>query len=377
MAGATSVGIVTPRIEHFAQPLELRNGRVLPTFELMVETYGTLNSDGSNAVLICHALSGNHHAAGFHTPDDRKPGWWDLMIGPGKPIDTRRFFVVSLNNIGGCDGSTGPASINPETGAPWGPAFPQVQVADWVKSQAMLADRLGIKVWAAVIGGSLGGMQALQWATQLPERVRNCVVLAAAPKLTAQNIAFNEIARHAILTDPDWHNGNYSHHKAIPSRGLALARMVGHLTYMSADGMSDKFGRELREDNERAESEEEVVFQVESYLRYQGRQFSTRFDANTYVLMTRALDYFDIAEDFDGDLTAAMTQISARTLVVSFSSDWRFAPARSREITNALINANRPVTYAEIVTDGGHDAFLLSNSDYEGLFGAWMQQVTI
>jgi homoserine O-acetyltransferase len=343
----------------------------------MVETYGELNAARSNAVLICHALSGNHHAAGRYSEDDQKPGWWDLMIGPGKPFDTRRFFVVSLNNIGGCDGSTGPASINPDSGVPWGPDFPQIHVSDWVQSQAMLADRLGIDVWAAVIGGSLGGMQALQWAAQYPERVRNCVVLAAAPKLTAQNIAFNEIARHAILTDPDWHSGHYSRQNAVPTRGLALARMVGHLTYMSADGMSDKFGREIRENDTDMGSEDEVVFQVESYLRYQGSQFSTRFDANTYVLMTRALDYFDIAGDFGGDLTRAMSEITARTLVISFSSDWRFAPARSKEIVNALISANREVTYAEIVTDGGHDAFLLDHPDYSGLLSAWMRQVTV
>ena len=377
MAAEGSVGLVTANLEHFADPLVLRNGRVLPSFELMVETYGELNSARSNAVLICHALSGNHHAAGRYREDDRKPGWWDLMIGPGKPFDTRRFFVVSLNNIGGCDGSTGPASINPDSGVPWGPDFPQIHVSDWVQSQAMLADRLGIDVWAVVIGGSLGGMQALQWAAQYPERVRNCVILAAAPKLTAQNIAFNEIARHAILTDPDWHSGHYSRQNAVPTRGLALARMVGHLTYMSADGMSDKFGREVRENDTDMGSEDEVVFQVESYLRYQGSQFSTRFDANTYVLMTRALDYFDIAGDFGGDLTQAMSEITARTLVISFSSDWRFAPARSKEIVNALISANREVTYAEIVTDGGHDAFLLDHPDYSGLLSAWMRQVTV
>jgi len=377
MAAEGSVGLVTANLEHFADPLALCNGRVLPSFELMVETYGELNAARSNAVLICHALSGNHHAAGRYSEHDQKPGWWDLMIGPGKPFDTRRFFVVSLNNIGGCDGSTGPASINPDSGVPWGPDFPQIHVSDWVQSQAMLADRLGIDVWAAVIGGSLGGMQALQWAAQYPERVRNCVVLAAAPKLTAQNIAFNEIARHAILTDPDWHSGHYSRQNAVPTRGLALARMVGHLTYMSADGMSDKFGREVRENVTDMGSEDEVVFQVESYLRYQGSQFSTRFDANTYVLMTRALDYFDIAGDFGGDLTRAMSEISARTLVISFSSDWRFAPARSKEIVNALISANREVTYAEIVTDGGHDAFLLNHPDYSGLLSAWMRQVTV
>ncbi len=372
----SSVGLVTPYQVRFDEPFTLSNGKILPGFELTVETYGELNPEGSNGVLICHALSGNHHAAGYHATEDRKPGWWDTFIGPGKPIDTNRFYVVSLNNLGGCDGSTGPTSINPATGAPWGPDFPQVQVSDWVITQALLADRLGIVRWAAVIGGSLGGMQALQWAVQFPDRVRNCVVLAAAPGLTAQNIAFNEIARHAIITDPDWHAGQYHAQSTIPARGLGLARMVGHLTYMSADGMSERFGRELREGSFDPSDEAEVVFQVESYMRYQGHQFSSRFDANTYVLMTRALDYFDIAADFGGNLAAAMAATQARFLVVSFSSDWRFAPARSREIVDALLTAQRPVTYANIETDDGHDGFLLENAEYMGLFSAWMQQVT-
>lgn len=372
-----SVGIVVPVKERFDQRLTLACGRALDGFELMVETYGALNAERSNAVLICHALSGNHHAAGRHTPDDRKPGWWDLAIGPGKAIDTERFFVVALNNLGGCDGSTGPASTNPDTRRPWGPDFPQLRVRDWVNTQAMLADRLGIEQWAAVVGGSLGGMQALQWAVDFPDRLRHCVVLAAAPRLTAQNIAFNEIARHAILTDPEWHEGHYQQADAIPERGLALARMVGHLTYMSADGMSDRFGRELREVSEGGTDEDEVVFQVESYLRYQGRQFTTRFDANTYVLMTRALDHFDIAAEFDGDLNAAMAATRARFLVMSYSSDWRFSPSRSREIVDALLRAGRPVTYADIETDAGHDAFLLDDRDYLDLFRAWMQQVTV
>ena len=377
MMAAASVGLVTPVVERFEQPFLLASGKQLPGFDLMVETYGELNAARSNAVLICHALSGNHHAAGRHHPDDRKPGWWDGFIGPGKPIDTDRFFVVSLNNLGGCDGSTGPASTNPDTGQPWGPDFPQVLVDDWVNSQALLADRLGIEQWAAVVGGSLGGMQALQWAVSRPERVRHCVVLAAAPRLTAQNIAFNEIARHAILTDPDWHEGHYLPAGAIPERGLALARMVGHLTYMSADGMSDKFGREVREGSLGGDSEDPVVFQVESYLRYQGTQFTTRFDANTYVLMTRALDYFDVAGPFGGDLAAAMSATESRFLIVSFSSDWRFSPARSREIVDALIKAGRPVSYAEVETDGGHDAFLLDDKHYVELVRAWMQQVTL
>jgi len=377
MMEASSVGIVRPFTEVFDEPLSLACGHVLDHYELAVETYGELNTNKHNAVLICHALSGNHHAAGRYEATDKNPGWWDLLIGPGKPIDTRRFFVVAVNNLGGCHGSTGPLSVNPDTGRLWGPDFPPVQVTDWVEAQRRLGERLGIAQWAAVIGGSLGGMQALQWAVAYPNHLRHCVALAAAPKLTAQNIAFNEIARQAILTDPEWHEGHYTTQQAIPSRGLALARMVGHLTYMSADGMSDKFGRELREGSFQTDAEQEVVFQVESYLRYQGGQFSTRFDANTYVLMTRALDYFDMASAFRGDLTAAVGAIEARCLLIAFSSDWRFSPTRSREIVDALLCAGKCPTYAEIETDGGHDAFLLDDTYYIELFAAWMRQVDV
>jgi len=377
MVAANDIGLVTPFVEQFHEPLTLSDGSVLPAFELVVETYGELNAAKTNAVLICHALSGNHHAAGRHHADDRKPGWWDQLIGPGKPIDTSRFFVVCLNNLGGCDGSTGPASINPATQQAWGPDFPSVKVCDWVVTQALLADRLGIDTWAAVIGGSLGGMQALQWSIDLPDRVRHCVALAAAPRLTAQNIAFNEIARHAITSDKQWHAGHYQGVNAAPIDGIALARMVGHLTYMSADGMSDKFGRELRDASIDGANEDNTVFEVESYLRYQGTRFATRFDANTYLLMTRALDHFDLAENTGGDLAAAMAKSQCRFLIMSFSSDWRFSPARSREITNALLTADKAVTYADIETDAGHDAFLIYDPVYVGLFDAWMRQVKI
>ena len=377
MAGAEEVGLVTPTREVFSENLALASGETLAGFELITETYGQLNSQRSNAVLICHALSGNHHAAGRYNHSDPKPGWWDLHVGPGKAIDTNRFFVVSLNNIGGCDGSSGPNTMNPETQQPWGPNFPQVSVNDWVTTQAMLADRLGIDSWAAVVGGSLGGMQAIHWAVHYSERVRNCVALAAAPKLTAQNIAFNEIARQAILSDPDWLAGYYQQETVTPTRGLSLARMVGHLTYMSADGMSDRFGRDTREMPSDAINPGEMVFQVESYLRYQGKQFSTRFDANTYLLMTRALDRFDIAADFDDSLSDAMAATTCRMLITAFSSDWRFSPARSRELVDALLASGRPVSYAEIETDAGHDAFLLDEPRYTGLFTAWMQQVVI
>ena len=371
------IGIVTPVQLRFDDVLTLTSGKTLSGFELTLESYGVLNEDRSNAVLVCHALSGNHHAAGRHSPADRKAGWWDLHIGPGKAIDTDRFHVVCINNIGGCDGSSGPNTSNPETGEVWGAEFPQVAVEDWVHTQVLLADRLGIDTWAAVVGGSLGGMQALYWATQYPDRVRNCVAMAAAPWLTAQNIAFNEIARQAILADPDWLSGHYQRQSATPTRGLSLARMVGHLTYMSADGMSDRFGRDVRDRPLDAAYDQETVFQVESYLRYQGQQFSTRFDANTYLLMTRALDRFDITDGFGGSLKTAMAATRSRMLIVSFSSDWRFSPARSRELVDALLAAERPVTYAEIQTDAGHDAFLLDEPGYTDLFKAWMARVAI
>ncbi|MDA8662600.1 homoserine O-acetyltransferase [Luminiphilus sp.] len=372
---ASSLGVIKPEHAHFSDALYLASGEVLDEFELVYETYGALQPDGNNAVLICHALSGNHHAAGFHSETDTKPGWWDTVIGPGKPIDTNRFFVVCPNNIGGCNGSTGPASISKTTGKPWGSLFPQVTVGDWVESQKRLAQYLGINQWAAVVGGSLGGMQALQWSVTYPDWVTHCVVIAAAPGLTAQNIAFNEIARQAIFSDPDWCGGNYIDANTAPEKGMALARMVGHLTYMSADNMSDRFGRELRQGSFDPDDDEQPIFQVESYLRYQGSQFATRFDANTYVLMTRALDRFDLAASSDGDLAKALEHASAEFLILSFSSDWRFSPARSREITTALLAAGKRVTYSNLESDAGHDAFLLEEADYIALLHAWMQRV--
>lgn len=372
---ASSLGVIKPDHAHFSDALYLESGEVLDEFELVYETYGALQPDGNNAILICHALSGNHHAAGFHSEADTKPGWWDTVIGPGKPIDTNRFFVVCPNNIGGCNGSTGPASISKTTGKPWGSLFPQVTVGDWVESQKRLAQHLGINQWAAVVGGSLGGMQALQWSVTYPDWVTHCVVIAAAPGLTAQNIAFNEIARQAIFSDPDWCGGDYIDANTAPEKGMALARMVGHLTYMSADNMSDRFGRELRQGSFDPDNDEQPIFQVESYLRYQGSQFATRFDANTYVLMTRALDRFDLAASSDGDLAKALEHASAEFLILSFSSDWRFSPARSREITTALLAAGKRVTYSNLESDAGHDAFLLEEADYIALLHAWMQRV--
>jgi len=368
-----SAGLVTPKTLHFDTPLALDCGRTLAQYDLVYETYGDLNADRSNAVLVCHALSGDHHAAGYHSMEDRKPGWWDSSIGPGKPVDTRRFFVVSLNNLGGCSGSTGPTSTNPDTGKPYGPDFPVVTSNDWVHSQARLADALGIEQWAAVIGGSLGGMQALAWSLLYPDRLRHSLVIAAAPKLSAQNIAFNEVARQAIMSDPEFHNGHYYEHGVVPRRGLMLARMLGHITYLSDDAMREKFGRDLREG--KLNFGFDVEFEIESYLRYQGQSFVDRFDANTYLLMTKVLDYFDPAAEFDHDLSRAMRQAKAKFLVVSFTSDWRFSPGRSREIVKAMLDADLDVSYARIEAHHGHDAFLMPIPYYMQIFGAYMNNV--
>jgi homoserine O-acetyltransferase len=370
---ADSIGLVTPQLLHIDQPIDLESGRSLPQFELVYETYGELNADKSNAILICHALSGDHHAAGYHSMEDKKPGWWETAIGPNKAIDTNQFYVVCVNNLGGCKGSTGPSSINPETGKLYGPDFPIVTVADWVKSQAILADHLAIQQWAAVVGGSLGGMQALEWAISLPERLRHVLIIAAAPKLSAQNIAFNEVARTAIKSDPDFHDGHYAEHDTLPRRGLGLARMLGHITYLSDEAMGKKFGRELRSGT--INYGYDVEFQIESYLRYQSSNFVERFDANTYLLMTKALDYFDPAQHHDNDLAKTVESITAKALVMSFTSDWRFSPERSKEIVNALLTANKDVTYAEIEANQGHDAFLMPIPRYIEIFKAYMQGV--
>lgn len=371
-----SVGLVTPQVLHFAEPLALACGRSLADYQLVFETYGELNATASNAVLICHALSGHHHAAGYHSADDRKPGWWDSCIGPGKPIDTNKFFVVSLNNLGGCNGSTGPSSLNPATGKPFGADFPVMTVEDWVHSQARLADSLGIQQWAAVVGGSLGGMQAMQWTISYPERVRHCLAIASAPKLSAQNIAFNEVARQAILTDPQFHGGHFQEQGVIPKRGLMLARMVGHITYLSDDAMGEKFGRGLKSEKLNYDFHS-VEFQVESYLRYQGEEFSTRFDANTYLLMTKALDYFDPAAQHDGDLAKTLAGVSADFCVMSFTTDWRFSPARSREIVDALTAARKNVCYLEIDAPQGHDAFLIPIPRYLQAFDSYMKRIKV
>ncbi len=369
-----SVGIVSAEKVLIDKPLTLACGVVLPSHELMVETYGTLNADKSNALLICHALSGSHHAAGFHEGDD-KPGWWDSYIGPGKPMDTNRFFVVSLNNIGSCFGSTGPTSINPQTGEPWGAQFPALRARDWVESQRLLMEHFGIQRWAAVVGGSLGGMQAMRWALEHPDKLANSIVIASSMKLSAQNIAFNEIARRAIKSDPEFRDGNYLQHNTAPRRGLALARMIGHVTYLSDELMGQKFGRELRSGDFAQGEAEPVEFQIESYLNYQGDKFSGDFDANSYILITKMLDYFDLSREYQNDPVQAFGHANCDFLVVSFSSDWRFAPQRSREITDALIAAGKNVSYAEVESDQGHDAFLLPNPRYEAVLGNYLSRV--
>jgi homoserine O-acetyltransferase len=369
---STSVGIVSAQRASFDTPLVCKSGAVLSRYELVYETYGTLNADRSNAVLVCHALSGNHHVAGYYADNPKNVGWWDTMIGPGKPVDTNKFFVIGVNNLGGCHGSTGPASINPETGKPYGSQFPVVTVEDWVASQARLADQLGIRQFAAVMGGSLGGMQAMQWALSFPDRVRHVLTIAAAPRLTAENIAFNDVARNAILTDPDFHGGDFYEHGVVPVRGLRLARMLGHITYLSDDVMADKFGRSLR--SGKLGYGYGVEFEIESYLRYQGDKFAGYFDANTYLLMTKALDYFDPARDFDDDLDRAFAAARAAFLVISFSTDWRFSPERSRAIVNALLHNRRDVSYAEITSAHGHDSFLLQHEHYHDVVRAYLER---
>ena len=380
--------IATPRSMHMAQPLALRSGAVLPEYTLAYETYGTLNAARDNAVLICHALNASHHVAGCYadahgTPTPRSQGWWDNMVGPGKPVDTDRFFVIGVNNLGSCFGSSGPTTAGP-SGEPWGADFPVVTVEDWVQAQAALLDALGIEQLAAVMGGSLGGMQALSWAVQYPQRVRHAVVVASAPNLTAENIAFNEVARRAIVTDPDFHDGHYRRHGVLPRRGLRIARMIGHITYLSDDVMNTKFGRSLRplaQQGAEALARElyrytthDVEFEIESYLRYQGDKFAEYFDANTYLLITRALDYFDPAREHGGDLARALAPAQANFLVVSFSTDWRFAPARSQDMVRALLQNRRQVSYAEIDAPHGHDAFLLDDARYHALVRHYFAQ---
>ena len=372
-----SVGVVHTQFMQFNEPLALASGHTLNAYELAIETYGTLNATSSNAVLICHALNASHHVAGIAADNPEDVGWWDNMVGPGKPVDTDVFFVIGINNLGSCFGSTGPASISPETGVPWGAAFPVLTVEDWVQAQARVADRLGITRFAAVMGGSLGGMQAMSWAITLPQRVAHCVVIASTPRLSAQNIAFNEVARRAIITDPEFHGGNYYAQNTVPRSGLSVARMVGHITYLSDDDMAEKFGRTQREPAAGGAFHYGygVEFEVESYLRYQGEKFSRYFDANTYLLITRALDYFDPARETQGDLARALAPAQADFMLVSFTTDWRFPPERSREIVRALLKNHQPATYAEIDAPHGHDAFLLDDARYHAVMRAYFLRI--
>jgi len=370
----SALGVVIPQSMHFAAPLPLQSGAQIGDYTLMYETYGTLNAARSNAVLVCHALNASHHVAGLADANDPKSaGWWNNMVGPGKPLDTDRFFVIGVNNLGSCFGSTGPMHTNPATGKPYGADFPVVTVEDWVDAQARLADALGIEQFAAVMGGSLGGMQALAWSTRYPARLRHCVVIASTAKLSAQNIAFNDVARQAILTDPDYHGGDFYAHGVVPKNGLRVARMVGHITYLSDDDMAEKFGRDLR--TGKYQFGFGIDFEIESYLRYQGDKFSEYFDANTYLLITKALDYFDPAREFGGDLTKALANTRAQFLLASFKTDWRFAPARSQEIVQALVNNRRRVAYAEIDAPHGHDAFLLDDPRYMNVVRAYYEKV--
>lgn len=373
MSETNSIGIVAPKTAHFNEPLTLKSGDILPEFDLIYETYGALNADKSNAVLMCHALSGTHHVAGKYTEEDKYPGWWDNLIGPGKPLDTNKFFVIGMNNLAGCHGSSGPSSTNPKTGKQYGASFPIVTVEDWVNSQAMLADFLDIKQFAAVVGGSLGGMQALQWSIAYPERIQHALVIASSPNLTAQNMAFNEVARQAITTDPEFYGGDYYEHNAIPRRGLRIARMLGHITYLSDDAMGEKFGRQIKDE---IKYSFDVEFQVESYLRYQADKFADSFDANSYLRMTRALDYYDPALVFDGDLSKALAHVKAKFLVLSFTSDWRFSPERSKEIVKALLDNESTVSYAEVTAAHGHDAFLMEDPYYHAILRSYFNKIT-
>jgi len=375
MQDTKSVGVVTPQYVHIDSPLQLKSGATLDRYHLVYETYGQLNAAKSNAILICHALSGNHHIAGVYADKEKSHGWWDNMVGPGKPVDTDRFFVIGVNNLGGCHGSTGPTSIDSTTGKPYGASFPVVTVEDWVEAQEKLSQHLGIEQFAAIMGGSLGGMQAMQWTLDYPEKVRHALVIAAAANLTAQNIAFNDVARQAILTDQEFYGGNYYAFETLPRRGLRLARMLGHITYLSDDSMAAKFGRSLKR-NELSFGYD-VEFEIESYLRYQGDKFADLFDANSYLLMTKALDYFNPAYAYNGDLSAAFRGVKANFLVMSFTSDWRFSPERSREIVKALLDNNLNVSYAEIDSNQGHDSFLMENRYYHELVRAYLNNITI
>ena len=373
MEKINSVGIVKPKIFKCADPIKLSCGMALDNYELIYETYGKLNKNKDNAVLVCHALSGNQHVAGRHKKTDKHPGWWDSLVGPGKPLNTNKFFVIGINNLGGNEGSTGPKSINPKTKKVWGSSFPIITVEDWVKTQKTLINYLGIQRLSSVIGGSLGGMQALEWNLQFPNEVKNTIVIAAAPNLTAQNIAFNEVARQSIITDPDFQKGNFYTKKNKPKRGLRVARMLGHITYLSNDAMKSKFGR--KKQNKDYQYNFNTEFEIESYLNYQGDKFAKEFDANTYIRMTKALDYYDPTKQNKKKLSAVFKKIKSKFLVISFTSDWRFSPARSKEIVKSLLDNNINVSYAEISAESGHDAFLMSDDHYHEILNSFFKNI--
>ncbi|WP_217912741.1 homoserine O-acetyltransferase MetX [Miltoncostaea marina] len=354
------------------RPLALDSGAVLAPVEVAYETYGRLDADRSNAIVVCHALTGDAHAAGHHG-DPAKRGWWDSIIGPGRPLDTDRFFVVCSNLLGGCQGTTGPSSTDPATGRPYGLRFPLMTISDLVRVHRALIAHLGIERPLAAVGGSLGGMQALQWALDAPGELESAVVICASSRLSAQNIAFSAVAREAIMGDPDFHGGDYYEHGVRPDRGLATARMLAHITYLSEESMRRKFGRRLQ-DRETPRFGFDVDFQVESYLRHQGASFLRRFDANSYLYLTRVMDYFDAFAD-PVATARALEGTSTRFLVVSFDSDWRFDTAHSREIVRTLTTHGAPVTFREVASPFGHDSFLLDIPDYHRTVGTFLQHV--
>src|SRR5208283_4449512 len=363
-----SLGIVTTGYADLPGPFTLESGAVLPKVTIAYETYGRLNKEKSNAILICHALSGDAHIAGFHEGDE-KPGWWDTVVGPGKAFDTERYFVICSNVVGGCKGSTGPSSINPRTGRPYGISFPMVTIRDWVDTQKVLVDHLGIKQLLGVVGGSTGGMQVLQWVVSYPDMVRLAIPIATTSRLSAQAIAFNEVGRMAIQSDPNWREGDY-YGKTLPRRGLAIARMIGHITYLSDRSMHQKFGRKLQ-DKSAYGYNFLTDFQVESYLRYKGDHFVNRFDANSYLYITKAMDYFDLTQA-NGNLEGAFAGVEAKFLVISFSSDWLFPTYMSKETASALRRAHAYVISTEIQTDYGHDAFLLESEQLSSLISNFL-----
>ena len=369
------IGIVEQQSFVFATKpdlLKLDSGQSFGPITVTYETYGKLSSNKDNAVLLLHALSGDHHAAGQHSPQDRKPGWWDNFVGPGKGLDTDKYFVICSNFLGGCMGTTGPSSINPDTQKPYALSFPSITISDMVRVEKALIDHLGISQLRAVIGGSLGGMQALEWPLLFPQRVRSAIIIASTPQLSTQAIAFDAVGRNAIMSDPGWNNGNYYGTEG-PTRGLAIARMVGHITYLSSASMRRKFGRALRDRTVQRQLFDDE-FEVESYLSYQGQSFVERFDANSYLYITKAADLYNISERF-GNLSNAFRGVLAKFLVISFTSDWLFPPYQSQDIVKALMSNDKEVSYCNIETDYGHDAFLLETESLARLVRGFLDHV--